>query len=370
MKTGITGQSGFIGAHLHRYLGLKADIERIPFEKDFFKNDKALRSFVKTCDSIVHIAAVNRHPDEQILYHTNIDLVNKLIHACTAEKVIPKIIFASSIQEERDNPYGKSKREGRKALENWAKQSGASVCSLLIPNVYGPFGKPFYNSVIATFSYQLTHGEKPQIQVDGELPLLYINEVSDFFYTQIKKQGGGIETIPVPHTATKKVSEILALLTNFKETYMEKGNIPDIQNPFELNLFNTFTSFLPKTYFPRSYTKHTDQRGSFLEIVRADTPGQTSCSTTKPGITRGNHFHTRKVERFAVVSGKALIQLRKIDSDEVISYELDGNQPAYVDMPIWHTHAITNTGDTDLITLFWINEPYNPDDPDTYFVIV
>ena len=143
-----------------------------------------------------------------------------------------------------------------------------------------------------------------------------------------------------------------------------------MQDSFILNLFNTFTSFIHKDYFPRKFVQHTDPRGSFVEIMRANTSGQSSFSTTVPGITRGNHYHTRKVERFAVVKGKARIQLRKIDSDEVFNYDLDGEEPAYVDMPIWYTHNITNTGDTELITMFWINEPYNPEDPDTYFVEV
>lgn len=152
---------------------------------------------------------------------------------------------------------------------------------------------------------------------------------------------------------------------------MQEGKVPYApMNSFELNLFNTFTSFIPKDYFPRKYTKHTDPRGSFVEIIRTDVAGQSSYSTTVPGITRGNHYHTRKIERFAVISGTASIKLRKIDSDEVIEYIINGDEPAYVDMPIWYTHNITNIGDKELITLFWINEPYNPDDADTYFVEV
>ena len=131
-----------------------------------------------------------------------------------------------------------------------------------------------------------------------------------------------------------------------------------------------FPLFIPKSYFPRNFTKHTDNRGAFVEIMRAGVSGQFSYSTTVPGITRGNHFHTRKVERFAVIKGKASIKLRKVDSDEVIEYLLNGDKPSYVDMPIWNTHNITNIGEEELVTLFWINEPYNPDDADTYFVEV
>jgi UDP-2-acetamido-2,6-beta-L-arabino-hexul-4-ose reductase len=148
---------------------------------------------------------------------------------------------------------------------------------------------------------------------------------------------------------------------------MGNGIFPSLEDAFEKALFNTFRCYAPQEHYPVKLTKHTDDRGSFVEIARTETSGQFSFSTTVPGITRGNHYHTRKAERFAVISGKALIQLRKIGTDEVIDYYLDGKEPAYVDMPIWYTHNIKNIGDEELITLFWINEPYNPKNADTYF---
>ena len=175
----------------------------------------------------------------------------------------------------------------------------------------------------------------------------------------------------IKHTNTKRVSEILELLKSFKNEYLDKGQLPRVElNSFELNLFNTFRSHIPKKYFPRNFTKHTDDRGSFVEIMRAGSAGQSSYSTTVPGITRGDHYHIRKIERFAVISGKASIKLRKVNSDEVIEYTLDGETPSYVDMPVWYTHNITNIGNSELITLFWINEPYNEEDSDTYFMKV
>ena len=373
IRVGITGQGGFMGSHLYNYLGTKEnDINRINFERSYFENEIALQEFVKSCDVIVHIAAMNRHEVEQVIYDTNVGLVQKLIAACEATNSTPKIIFSSSTQEERDNLYGKSKRDGRQLLENWASKTGAEVTSLLIPNVFGPFGKPNYNSFIATFCYKIINNETPTIINDSLVNLIYINELSEAFYNEIiSEENKNIKSFVVPHTSSRKVSEILELLKEFKKQYVDNGQVPkvDLQS-FELNLFNTFTSFIPKAYFPRKFTKHTDNRGAFVEIMRAGTAGQSSYSTTVPGITRGNHYHTRKVERFAVISGKASIKLRKIDSEEVIEYILDGTEPAYVDMPIWYTHNITNIGDTELITLFWINEPYNPEDADTYFVEV
>ncbi|WP_299125638.1 NAD-dependent epimerase/dehydratase family protein [uncultured Tenacibaculum sp.] len=374
IKVGITGQGGFMGSHLFNFLATKEDtIERIPFQRNYFENKNALQQFVASCDVIVHIAAMNRHEDQQVIYDTNVGLVKKLVSACEAAKVTPKIIFSSSTQEERDNLYGKSKRDGRQLFENWAKGQGGKIASLIIPNVFGPFGKPFYNSFVATFCHQIIIGEEPTILNDSEVNLIYINQLSEAFYQEIIKENTeeNITSYTVPHTATRKVSEILELLKEYKSQYVEKGQVPKVNiNSFELDLFNTFTSFIPKDYFPKKFTKHTDNRGEFVEIIRAGTSGQSSYSTTVPGITRGNHYHTRKVERFAVISGKALIKLRKIDSDEVFEYFLNGDEPAYVDMPIWYTHNITNVGDTELITLFWINEPYDPTDADTYFVEV
>ena len=171
----------------------------------------------------------------------------------------------------------------------------------------------------------------------------------------------------VPHTYEGKVSEILKLLQQFREQYLNKGIMPDLRHSFALNLFNTYRCYMDENHFPFYYEKHSDDRGIFAEIMRANTSGQFSYSTTKPGITRGNHYHTRKAERFAVISGIAKIQLRKIGTTDIIEYDLDGERPSFVDMPIWHTHNITNTGKAELITLFWINEPYDPEDPDTYF---
>lgn len=370
IKVGITGQEGFMGSHLYNYLGTKDNIELVSYDISFFKNSGKLKDFTSNCDVIIHLAALNRHDDPQVLYDTNVDLVQKLITACEAKRATPKIIFSSSTQEERDNLYGKSKRDGRKLFEAWAKNSGGKVASFVIPNVFGPFGEPFYNSFIATFCHQIVNGETPTINIDSDVNLIYINDLAETFYQEILKNEEQIKTFSVPHNATKKVSEILNLLNNYKSTYMDNGVVADLRDPFELALFNTFTSFIPKDYFPRKFVKHSDNRGAFVEIMRANTSGQFSYSTTVPGITRGNHYHTRKVERFAVIKGKAQIQLRKINTDEVFNYKLDGSEPAYVDMPIWHTHNITNIGDTELITLFWINEPYNPDDPDTYFIEV
>lgn len=367
-KVGITGQYGFVGRHLYNYLNLQNDIELITFERDYFEDESKLQSFVQACDIIVHLAAVNRHEDQQELHDINVQLVKKLIVACETTKSKPWILFSSSIQEEKDNLYGASKRRGRELLEIWANKNSAQTTTLVIPNVFGPFGKPFYNSVAATFCHQVATGGEPTIHKDGTIKLIYVNHLIQEIYSIIQNKISG--KVNIDHQYELKVSELLNKLLNFKNKYIDKGEFPNITNPLELDLFNTFRCYIPADHYPRPYTKHTDDRGYFVEIVRANTSGQFSFSTTKPGITRGNHFHTRKAERFAVIKGKAQISIRKIDSEKVIDYIIDGNEPGYVDMPIWHTHNISNIGEEDLIALFWINEPYNAEDADTYYVNV
>ncbi|MFH6603062.1 NAD-dependent epimerase/dehydratase family protein [Maribacter algicola] len=372
-KIGITGQNGFVGEHLYRTLALDDSFELVPFDRNAFSKSSILENFVSQCDVIVHLAAMNRHEDQNVIYNTNLELVSKLISACENKKAGPHILFSSSTQEEKDNLYGKSKKEGKEKFMAWAEKSSGEFTSLTIPNVFGPFGKPNYNSVVASFCHKIAHNEEATIINDGEIGLIYVNELVKYFIDVIK---GRAETRSIGKNSTqmdilpnyhKKVSEILKLLKSYRSDYMENGVFPNLEDAFEKALFNTFRCYVPETHYPVKYTKHTDPRGSFVEIARTQTSGQFSFSTTVPGITRGNHYHTRKAERFAVISGKALIQLRKIGTDKVIDYYLDGSEPAYVDMPIWYTHNIKNIGNEELITLFWINEPYDPQDADTYF---
>lgn len=391
IKVGITGQSGFIGTHLYNYLGLHENIERIPFLDAYFQDKNKLEEFVSSCDAIVHLAALNRHNDPQEIYDTNIRLVKQLIAACEQTDSTPHILFSSSTQEERGNSYGNSKKEGRKLFEAWAERNNARFTGFVIPNVFGPFGHPYYNSFIATFCHQLTHGEEPKIDKDNEVKLIYVGELVEEFrkeifrtrMTQIEQMNtdNKISENPsnprhprsnfeyrVPHTKEIKVSEVLQLLNTYKAEYFDKGILPDLSQAFERNLFNTFLCYIDfDHFFPFHLKLNTDDRGSFVETVKEKNGGQVSFSTTKPGITRGNHFHTRKAERFAVIKGKAKIEFRRIGSDQVHSFELDGSRPSFVDMPIWHTHNITNIGEEELYTIFWINEFFDPEDADTFF---
>lgn len=368
LRIGVTGQRGFIGSHLYNTLGLYPDTyERINFSRDFFTIEKELDNFVSQCDVIVHLAALNRHEDEELIYNTNVTLVEKLISSLNRTRCKPHIIISSSTQESRDNLYGKSKKKCRHLLEKWAKESNAIITGLLIPNVFGPFGKPNYNSVVATFCHKVVNCEEPKIDTDATLNLIYVQELVTQILSCIDSKLNTPKHL-VAHTSRYKVSEILEFILNYKNTYQTRGEIPTLANTFELHLFNTYRCYMDvENHFPVCYEKHTDDRGSFVEVIRLGIGGQVSFSTTVPNVTRGNHFHTRKIERFSVIKGKALIQLRKIGTDKVLDFYLDGDTPSYVDMPIWYTHNIRNIGDEILYTNFWINEPYNPDDADTYF---
>jgi len=408
LKIGITGQAGFIGTHLFNTLSLHPDkYIRIPFRDEFFQSEEALDAFVKQCEVIVHLAAMNRHNDPNVLYKTNIELVQKLIASMERTKSKPYVIMSSSLQEERDNVYGLSKKEGRELFNQWADRNGAMFTGLIIPNVFGPLGVPFYNSVISTFSYQICNKQEPKIEVDNELKLIYVGDLvnviislfpadhaeknADYVNTENTEDTENTENtedtentegtegtegiekwlppkvLEVPYRAKYKVSELLDKLQGYYDTYVVNGIFPALDDWFEVCLFNTFRSYLPKEHFPVKYNKHSDQRGIYVETMKFNSRGQVSFSTTLPGITRGNHFHTRKIERFAVIKGKASIKLRKYGTNEVIEYILDGEESAYVDMPIWFTHNITNIGDTELLTMFWINEVYDLNDPDTYY---
>ncbi len=367
-RIGITGQPGFMGTHLFNHLSLKKDeVELVPFYDHYFSDEALLNNFVTGCDVIVHLAAMNRHGDPQVIYDTNIRLVNSLIESLEKNSLTPHVLFSSSTQEEKDTIYGKSKKEGRRLFEQWADRSGGKFNAIVIPNVFGPFGNPYYNSVIATFSHQLTHGETPRIEIDAEIRLIYINNLVKEFWKVISSDSYD-RAYYAPFDKEISVSEILLKLKTYHEEYVLGNMIPDLNDDFDVSLFNTFKSYIAiESHYPFYLKKNVDSRGYLVEAVKESTGGQLFYSTTKPGITRGNHFHSRKIERFCVVSGEGEIKMRKIGTDSVLSFKVSGENPCTVDMPIFYTHSITNIGESDLLTLFWCNEIFSLTDTDTYF---
>jgi len=367
LKIGITGQNGFIGYYLTQTIKYKhSDYTLVPFQKFFFEKESLLKEFVSTCDVIVHLAGVNRAETNEEVYDVNIKLNTVLKKALVNANFKGHLLFASSSQENGHSIYGKAKKESRLLLEDTINSLGGKFTGLIIPNVFGPFCKPNYNSFVATFCSKILNNESPEVIQDANVPLLYVENLVEQILELIRNPKGAL--IEIQPDLEVKVTEVLALLNTFKDSYLFSNTIPSLQTHFELQLFNTFRSYLDiENRYPSLLEKHSDQRGFFSEIIRTDIGGQFSYSTTLPGITRGNHFHTRKIERFIVIGGKAKISLRKIGSTEIYEYLLDGEKPSYVDMPIWYTHNIKNIGTTPLITAFWINEAYNPEYADTYF---
>lgn len=368
MRIVISGHTGFVGGHLQRNLKLHIPNHNlIPLNKEDFLSENFNNKIQKE-DFIYHLAGVNRADTDKQVFSSNVEINSSLLKHLEKINFKGKLYFSSSLQEDSDSLYGKAKKNAREDFERLSKKLGFTFYSSLTPNVFGPFCKPFYNSFLATFSHQLLNNQVPTIITDSTVKLIYID---DYISSLLELLKGKIEAIKFNFLTEIKVSEALEKLNLFLKEYIHENKIPNLESKFDKELFNTFRSYINhKEFFPRGYEMHSDERGSFIELSKALSMGQSSYSTTNSGVTRGNHFHTRKIERFSVIKGKAKIQLRKYLTDEIISFELDGNSPSYVDMPIWFTHNITNIGDEELLTFFWINEPYDQNDPDTYPEIV
>lgn len=367
IRVGVTGYTGFIGYHLSTHIEyLHDDLTFKPCPDDFFEDEAKLSHFVKQCDVIVHLAAMNRGEDKEI-YATNIRLVNQLVRALGNHTSPKHVIFASSTQEEKENAYGRSKLKGHEILRSWASKSNGILTTLVIPNVFGAFCKPFYNSVIATFCHQLNHNEEPEIDIDAEIGLIYVGNLVEKICELIKNQDKKKQKMGIKDDKYIKVSDILSKLVLFRKTYVESGVIPELRTKFDINLFNTFRSYIAPDSLPQKLNLNMGKRGYLFEIVKEMTGGQAFFSLTKPGVIRGNHFHTRKIERFCVISGEAIIRLRKIRDSKITEYKITGNNPMAIDIPIYHIHNIENIVKTDLLTLFWSNEIFDPNKPDTYY---
>ena len=292
IRIGITGKSGFIGTHLSNAIYLKREkYKLINFENEYFDDNKMLNEFVKNCDVLIHLAALNRHNDPNEIYRINISLVEKLINSLEFTQSKPHIIFASSTQEEKDNPYGNSKRMGKELIEKWAGKSGGSYSCLIIPNVFGPFCNPFYNSFIATFSHQLCRNIGPNIEVDSEIGLIYVDELVKKILQIIDDGHNRATIIKFAKISRYKVSEVLRILNNFSYEYFQQGIIPSIDSEFERNLFNTFRSYIDlKNYYPYHYKLNKDDRGIFVETMKFNSGGQVSYSTTNLVLHEGIIF--------------------------------------------------------------------------------
>ena len=251
-------------------------------------------------------------------------------------------------------------------LRQWATRASARFSNVVFPHLYGEGGRPFYNSVASTFCHLLANSGKPEIHVDSELNLLHCQDAAALIFRLLQEKHEG-EIRPEGHRIM--VTDLLGEVEALAEAYRDQL-LPDLTDPFRLRLFNTYRSYLEPEDRAVALERRADERGSLFEAVRSKNAGQTFFSTTKPGINRGNHYHTRKVERFLVVKGEAIIRMRRLFSDEVLEYPVNGHEPCYVDMPTLYTHNITNVGDGELMTLFWANEIFDPGDADTFSEVV
>jgi UDP-2-acetamido-2,6-beta-L-arabino-hexul-4-ose reductase len=362
---GITGYQGFIGSHLVERLRQESIFRFFLIDDDLFQKPKDLQEKIRNCDCIVHLAGMNRGPDEEV-YFTNINLAKVLVDTLEVVKASPHLIFSSSIWVDTETAFGKSKREAGRIFENWASRVKAPLSLLIIPNVFGDGGRPFYNSVVATFCYQLTRGEKPKIMDDKEIELIYINELIEEIYNILTRPPGGVKSIRILGTKKIMVSSLLSILEDFKDYILVKKIVPSLRDSFFANLYNVFLSYLDykdMSYFPEI---HRDGRGMLFEIIKLTHGGQLFFSSTRPGVIRGDHYHRRRIERFCVIKGEAVIRLRQVNDREIREYKIDAEQPCMVDIPIFHTHHIENIGCENLHTIFWSNELYNPIDNDTF----
>jgi UDP-2-acetamido-2,6-beta-L-arabino-hexul-4-ose reductase len=299
--------------------------------------------------------------DEQDIERINVELTTRLIEACRQAGARPQIVLADSTHRERDTAYGRSKRRSAGLLAAWASDTNSVFSDLIIPNVYGEGGRPFYNSVVSTFCHQLASGEAPSIIQDGPLELVHAQSVAAEAASVIRSRAAGEIRMT---GSTMSVSDLLGRLQGFDRSY--RGHlIPSFQQDVDLDLFNTYRSYLYPKHYPVTLPLHGDARGQLFEAVKSIHGGQCFISTTKPGITRGNHYHTRKVERFLVLNGEAVIRIRRLLTGDTVEFKVTGSVPQYIDMPTFCTHNITNTGGGDLTTLFWAHEIYDPQRSDT-----
>lgn len=369
MKILVTGAKGFVGKNLIAELKNKGNNEifEITRESDL----SHLEKYTKECDFVFHLAGVNRPKDEDEFMKGNFGLTSQLLELLKKHKNKAPVLLTSSIQAEKDNPYGRSKKAGEDLLFDYYKETDVKVYVYRLPNLFGKWSKPNYNTVVATFCHNIARGLDIQINnPDAELNLCYIDDVLEEFLRALEgkptMQG---DFCVVSKTHNIKLGELADLINGFKESRTNLS-IPNMEDALIKKLYSTYLSFLPEDQFSYDLKMNSDHRGSFTEFMRTPERGQVSVNVSKPGITKGNHWHHTKNEKFLVVSGEGLMRFRNINSDEIIEYRVSGEKLQVVDIPTGYTHSIVNIGESDLVTVMWANECFDPEKPDTYFVEV
>lgn len=366
MKILVTGSNGFVGKNLISELKNRGYDDLYLYDVD--TDPSLLDTYCAECEFVYHLAGVNRPQDPKEFMEGNYGFTSLLLDSLKRHANTSPVLISSSIQAELDNPYGKSKKAGEDLLFSYAKEAGSSVFVFRLPNVFGKWCRPNYNSAVATFCHNIAH-DLPITVNDPSvvMNLVYIDDVVDSFIKALNNdvlQEGGYCKVPTVHTT--KLGTIVELLHKFKESRKDLS-VPNMGNSFEKVLYSTYLSYLPVDQLNYPLKMNSNERGSFTEILRTEERGQFSVNISKPGITKGNHWHHTKNEKFLVVSGEGVIRFRKIGTKEVIEYSVSAEKLEVVDIPPGYTHNISNTGASDMVTFMWANEPFNPDKPDTIY---
>ncbi len=367
MRILVTGSAGFIGKNLCVDLARRGDT-LLTFDTQ--DDEETLRERVTQADMVFHLAGVNRPQNPAEFTTGNTELTDRVLALLRARETPVPFILSSSTQAALDNPYGQSKRAAEEAAFAYGRASGAPVYVFRFPGVFGKWCRPFYNSVVATFCHQAAHGEDLRIDdPDKALTLVYIDDILAHFRAIVEgtpaPAPGEFSQVQPTHTVT--LGDLAGRLRGFAASRTDYTLTGDRADAFTRKLYATFLSYLPQDGFAVSAVAHADARGSFSELIRSVHAGQLSVSVTKPGITRGQHWHHTKVEKFIVVAGEGVIRFRRLDSDQVLTYPVSGSRIDIVDIPPGYTHNITNTGTEDLLLLIWAGELFDPTQPDTYY---
>ncbi|MBU3918012.1 NAD-dependent epimerase/dehydratase family protein [bacterium] len=361
----ITGAAGFIGKNLIAALPRRDDVRLIPVDVE--TSADIIDAGLSEVDIIYHLAGVNRPKQDSEFIAGNTDLTKQMLSRLCELGRTPTFVFSSSVQATLDNSYGRSKRMAEEEVLAYSRTTGASVCIYRFPGVFGKWSRPNYNTVVATFCHNIARGLEIQINdPNRELELVYIDDVVAAFLKHL-----GTEPLPTQQyyevsrsfrVTLGELAEKIRQLGAIRETLM----VPDLSDDLLKNLHATFLSFLPEDEFARQVELKIDNRGWLFELIKSKHFGQIFVSKTHPGITRGNHYHDTKIEKFCVIQGEGVIRFRHIASTKVIEYPVDGSNIKVVDIPPGYTHSIQNTGTCEMICLFWANHIFNPDQTDTY----